>query len=234
MLTRALIVLLLVLNIGVALWWSTRALPESAAAGAAPEGVARLQLVAEGAGSPAPERARATAAPTPTAAGTGAPRVCISLGPFDDPGTAGRARALLETRVLQVQQREAVAGPVRGWNVLLPRFASLEAAQAAADRVRAAGFSDYFVVREGPNANSLALGRYTAESSAKRRVSALTAAGFPARAEPIGAAKRYWLDVSAATPFDANAAQAQAGARQQLPLDCAAPRRSPAPSGGTG
>lgn len=223
MLTRALIVLLLVLNLGVALWWSMRAPPTAVEAPSQPPGVARLQLASEVAGSSPvlpvlPAGGRDKAAQTAPAAKR--PRVCISLGPFADVGATERAREQLKPQVLRVDRREVYAGQIRGWNVMLPRFATLEEAQAAAGRVQAAGFSDYFVVRDGPNANSLALGRYGAESSAKRRVAELTAAGFPARLEPIGGVASYWLDISANEPFDVDAAQARVGAPQRQPLEC--------------
>ncbi len=227
MLIRALIVLLLVLNLGVALWWSMRTPPIAVEARSQPPGVARLQLVSEVAGSspalPAGSRNRAAEAAL-AAPMRDLPRVCVSLGPFADADATARAREQLMPQVLRVDRREVYAGQIRGWNVMLPRFATLEEAQAAAARVQAAGFSDYFVVRDGPSANSLALGRYGAESSAKRRVAELTAAGFPARLEPIGGVASYWLDISANAPFDADAAQARVGALQQQPLECPSTR----------
>lgn len=48
MLTRALIVLLVLLNVSVALWWLLRAEPASGPATAAPTGVAELRLLAAG------------------------------------------------------------------------------------------------------------------------------------------------------------------------------------------
>ena len=47
MLIRALIVLLVVLNLGAAAWWLTRPMPEPVAPADLPAGVARLQLVDE-------------------------------------------------------------------------------------------------------------------------------------------------------------------------------------------
>lgn len=227
MLIRALIVLLLVLNVGVALWWSMRTAPIAIEVPSQPPGVARLQLASEAAGSspvlPAGGPARVEASARATSL-RDLPRVCISLGPYADPGAAEQARQQLKPLVLRVERREVFAGPVRGWNVLLPRFATVEEAQATAARVQAAGFDDYFVVRTGPNANSLALGRYGAESSARRRVAELTAAGFPALLEPIGGVPSYWLDISASATFDADAAQARVGALQQQPLACPAAR----------
>jgi hypothetical protein len=66
MLVRALLVLLLMLNLGVTAWWGLRTPPASPAPAASPLGVARLQLLAE---RDAPTRPAAQpAAPNPSAA----------------------------------------------------------------------------------------------------------------------------------------------------------------------
>ena len=110
----------------------------------------------------------------------------------------------------------------RGWRVQVPPQASPEAAQAMAQRIAAAGFSDLLVVRDGAEANAIALGRFDAQDAASRHAAALVAAGFPARAEPLGDPRRTtWLDIVAAAGFDAAAAQATAAAPQRRSLDCA-------------
>ena len=60
MLIRALIVLLIVLNLGVAAWWISRPIAQAPALPEQPAGVARLQLLAE-------IRATAKAMPAPSA-----------------------------------------------------------------------------------------------------------------------------------------------------------------------
>ena len=90
-----------------------------------------------------------------------------------------------------------------------------------AQRIAAAGFSDYLVLHEGADANAIALGRYAGEGAARDRVSALVAAGFPARAEPlVDGVPTTWLDIAAAAGFDAARAQAAASATRREPLDC--------------
>ncbi|HEX2082797.1 MAG TPA: SPOR domain-containing protein [Xanthomonadaceae bacterium] len=67
MLTRALIVLLLVLNLGVAAWWWLRPAPPAPSAPAQLEGVPRLRLVGEaGPRAPAASAASASASSTST------------------------------------------------------------------------------------------------------------------------------------------------------------------------
>jgi hypothetical protein len=224
MLARALIVLLLVLNLGVATWWATRRSPPPPVV-LQPSGIARLQLLSE-----APKRATArpvAVMPAVTkesdaAATAPVPAQCFSFGPFADAAAAAIARARLQTMVTRVAAREQPATPARGWRVQTLPLASPEAAQAMAQRIAAAGFSDFMIVREGAEANAIALGRYGSEDTARRRAAALATAGIEARAEPLGDAQATtWLDVAAAAGFNAASAQAAIAAPQRRPLDCA-------------
>ena len=238
MVTRALLILLLVLNVGVATWWATRTSPSLPTAAEPPPGVARLQLVGEASGAVAamvPMATPAAAAVQPDAVASPAAAVavdspapqCFSFGPFTD----GQAVIAAQARLQPLTQRIVVRDrdPARGWRVLLPALPSAEQAEATAQRIAAAGFSDYFVVREGAEANSIALGRYGNETAARRHAAAVVAAGFAARAEALGVTQT-WLDVSAAPGFDAPAAQRLAAAPERRSLDCAALPTSPAAS----
>ncbi len=235
---RALVVLLVVLNLGVAAWWALRAPPAPAAAPESPAGVARLQLVSEVATKAAPATTApavvappekpATPTPPPMAtvasapeAAPPAPTQCYSFGPFAEVAAAQNAQSVLQAVSQRVTQREERSGGSRGWRVYLPSAASLADAQAMTQRITAAGFSDFFIVRDGAEANSIALGRYRSEESAKRRTDALVAAGFPARAETLGDGKvAYWLDVLPASGFDIARAQAAVTVPSRR-LDCA-------------
>lgn len=212
MLTRALIVLLLVLNLGVALWWANRPAPPAPAAEAPAAGVERLQLVAEHDGT--------LAAPVPAP-----PTVdhCLRLGPFATAEAAATARAWLQARAVQARPHSDYAGTARSWKVLLPPAADIAAAEAAARRIAAAGFRDWFVIREGEDARAVALGLYRNEGAARERVDALQAAGFPVELVPVGAGPaRHWLDVAAPAGLLAADAQAGTAAPGVEPLDCAA------------
>lgn len=214
MLIRAVIVLLLVLNIGVATWWLTRASPEPAAI-AAPSSAPPLQLV-DGS-RPLPT---AAAVPAPEAS-LPSPDLCISFGPFASAEAAAEARRRVRPLLERERVREIAAGPNRGWKVWLPTYPSVEEVEAVSARVAAAGFSDRFVVREGPDANSLALGRFASEAPARQHAAALVAAGFPARAEPIGTGRvSHWLDV-AVHPESAPRLRPLAAAREAREFDCA-------------
>ena len=239
MVTRALLILLLVLNVGVATWWATRTSPSLPTAAEPPPGVARLQLVGEGSGAVAamaPMATPAAAAVQPDAVASPAAAVavdspapqCFSFGPFTDGQAVIAAQARLQPLTQRIVVRER-RDSGRGWRVLLPPLPSAEQAEATAQRIAAAGFGDYFVVREGAEANSIALGRYGNETAARRHAAAVVAAGFAARAEALGVTQT-WLDVSAAPGFDAPAAQRLAAAPERRSLDCAALPTSPAAS----
>lgn len=236
MLVRALIILLSVLNLGVAAWWIAHdPLPPPAPA-QVPAGVTRLQLIDEGVSAhkpvPAPDAAASTpAVPLPPAAtdAINAPPAqhCFSFGPFASQGAAAAAAAELGPSVQKATTREqaGAATPARGWRVYLPPLPSLEQAQAVAQRIGAAGFDDFLVVREGAEANSIALGRYRSEEGARKRADALIAAGFAARTAALGepgAATTAWLDVVADEAFDPRRAQATVAAAQYRKADCPA------------
>src|SRR5690606_4415070 len=155
MLIRAAIVLLLVLNLGVAAWWVLHDAPPAPAV-PQPSGVPRLQLLDES--TPAGDDAPGNQAP--------------ALASSAVPTAPGACRG--------------PAGQGANWRVYLPDLESPEAAQAMAARIGAAGFSDFLVMREG-DANSIALGLFSALDGAQRRVDALQAAGFPARCARIAA-----------------------------------------------
>lgn len=235
MLARALIVLLVVLNIGVATWWATRSDTPTVTTTAVPlDGVERLQLSREvprrnvtKAPSPAtPSQSPATSA----AAATIEPAVavapvleqCYSLGPFADAAAGEAARKRLQPRASRLHVRQAASVQARDWRVWLPPLAERAAAQAMASRISAAGFDDYYIVAAGDEANSIALGRYRSEESARRHEAALHAGGFAeVRAEALGPAlpPQAWIDVAVTTPFDAAERSALGGAGIES-VDC--------------
>lgn len=229
---RASIVLLAVLNLGVAAWWLLRPEAVPPPIVEAPSGIARLQLLSERVGpAPAPVEATAAAkpdeskAPTPPAAATVAVPVaverCYSLGPFADAAALAAAQSALRPGALRLRTRETREGGGRGWRVYLPAAADRAAANANADRLKAAGFTDLLVVGDGAEANSVALGRFSSEPRAQQHAQALRAAGFAARAEPLGEVRTSrWVDLAAGEGFDTAAARRASGAAQSRTIDC--------------
>jgi len=263
MLARSLIVLLVVLNVGVALWWLARgdAAPVPVEA-ALPDGVARLQLVGEAGATPSSTPASASpsvtagdeppasetaaddasapspepvvdASPEPASGETGpavAALQCYALGPFTDAGKLAAAQRALQPRVARLHVREAPSTARADWRVWLPPQPDRAAAQALVERIVAAGFSDYYIVASGEQANSVALGLYGSEASARRRQSALHAAGFTeVQADAVGDTPpaTRWIDVASAAPLAAADGRAL-GAAKVEPLDCAAVPATPA------
>ncbi|MCL1634700.1 SPOR domain-containing protein [Luteimonas sp. SX5] len=223
MFARALIVLLIAINVGVAMWWLLRGEPPAPPAFAQPAGVPRLQLLSEAkplAAAPAPTApVPVVAAPAPVA-----PNQCFSLGPFATSTTLREASAKLRPQVVRLSARETTPANARGYTVLMPSLATRELAQAAAERIKAAGFDDYLLINEGADANGIALGRYGSQESAQRRQAALQAAGFAAEIRPIGDAGPAWLDIEARAGLDLAKLRTDAGAAQAQPLDCASLR----------
>jgi len=243
MLARALIVLLLILNLGVALWWITREAPPPAAEVALPPGAEPLRLLDESARPADPAASSPPAAATtqdpassvaePVAppledapAAQAAPAVastCHAFGPFADAAAAERARAQLQPVALRLSTRESRSAP-RGWSVHLPALADRAAAGAMAARLVEAGFRDHYLMPAAENGTvDIALGRFGNEAAAQRHRAALRAAGFEAVAEPIGDAgdARYWIDVAVGEHADLAVLRRASGAAQAERIDCA-------------
>lgn len=236
MLTRALIVLLIVLNAGVALWWATRPASvattptQNDAASPMQDGIARLQLLAEVphwalARKPLPpiELPLPSASASPATVPNTTQRRCFTVGPFKDAQALATARARLQPKVAELRTRQAITSTARGWRVSMPPLADRAAAQAMAERLKAAGFDDYLIVSDGEEANGIALGRYGGESIARQRETALRAAGFEtALAQPLGATEATWLDIAVTdAAFDPARAGEATGATRADALDCA-------------
>lgn len=234
---RALLVLLVVLNLGVGAWWLFHDDAAPPAQDDPPSGVARLALASEhpelrpppSPVAPPPAAAPSAGAPpaeAPAPTPTPVADTCLRLGPYADADAAGKARDTLRADARRIAVREqAQAGRDRGWRVYLPPAADRAAADATAERLRAAGFQDLLVVGNGAEANGIALGRFSSEDRARQHAEALRAAGFEAKAEALGEAKTaYWVELTVAGAADAAALRRRAGAAQARPIDCAGPR----------
>lgn len=240
MLIRALIVLLVVLNLGVAAWWFSRPEPAPPPLPEIPAGVTTLALVEEkaaptaraaiAAATPAATPAvlpPASAPPPPTVAAPVAPRVCFRVGPFAERAVAEQSRGRLDPTIGRAILREAQGAGASGYRVSLPPAATREAAMATAERIGAAGFDDFLVINQGEETNGIALGRYRNREGAERRQSQLVAAGFPARIHAIGeeGPSRWWLDVAAPAGTRVVALQPLAGGVAVAAQDCPAALR---------
>ncbi|HZF98377.1 MAG TPA: SPOR domain-containing protein [Pseudoxanthomonas sp.] len=243
MLMRALIVLLLVLNLGVAAWWVARPTAAAPAPDLQPADVPRLQLLGEtvaprvpeapadpaaSAPPPAPEASATVAAangtgPAAAQAETVQPAQCFSLGPFDSEAGTRAALSALGLEARRASRRQQPGRGASGYKVYLPAMEDRAAAQAMAARIGAAGFDDYLIINSGELANAIALGLFGTKQAAERRVAALQAAGFAAQIQPTGSEKaaQWWLDLRAPAGLSRQQAQARSLAAQSWPLDCA-------------
>lgn len=240
MFARMLLVWLLLMNLGVAAWWVLQR-PASIPASAPPQSseLPVLRLRSEGlpidgdaskdalATQSAPPVAEATSPPqaiAPPAAEQPQAPVCASFGPFADEAAANAARRRLTGPDIRATLRRLETRSAgRGYNVLLSPQADRDAAQAMAERLRAAGFRDLIIINQGENANGIALGRFSREENANRHQQTLQAKGFPARVEPAGGtagAAQFWLDVRANPGFDPAAIQRAIVAPAHQPRPC--------------
>jgi hypothetical protein len=210
MFPRALLVLLVILNLGVAAWWLARPAASEPTLPAAHEGVPRLQLVGEA----------GQAAPAPAAA---APAVCLRLGPYADTAELQRARLHLQSLAIDASVVRESREPVARWRVMLPPAAGEEDAEALAGRIAAAGFDDLHVVEQGPEAGSIALGLFTRDVAARMHRDALRAAGFDARLYPDGGDAQWLLvslDAAQAQDLDERHLRAELGALRAETVPC--------------
>ena len=164
MITRAIIVLLVCMNLGVAAWWYwhrdplTTPLPRNEA------GVASIPLLGEVKSLPKVTAVESIAAPRIIAT------ACISLGPFSTPAALRQAMTELTTHASAIQYREVIATELRGYRVFMPPATdgsgALEMARALSQR----GVRDYYIVTVGEQANTVSLGIYRdLENATKRR-----------------------------------------------------------------
>jgi len=240
MYVRALIVVLAILNTGVALWWGLRPSPPPPVPPSAPTGVASLQLiapptavaaVATTAEAAAPPPAAAAPAPAPaSAAPTAAKAVattvkpasdlrCLSFGPYPSRDGAEATRMVAGSLLSDARVHEVAGADASSFRVMLPSVGNREQAQALVARIKAAGIGDYYVINQGDN-NDVAMGQYRNREGAERRQSELAAKGFSAEVLASGGSgqSRWWLDARTAADDAALRALRAPGQRSR---DCA-------------
>ncbi len=235
MILRAAIVFLLMLNLGVAVWWLGGAsLRAASVTPVTDDGLPGLRLAHEpvvakpvvssaGASSAQPVTAVAAtvAAEQPVApvVPVAATALCLSFGPFDDAAARDAVRPRLQALALKLVARDAKARAGRGWRVYMPPLASRDEAQELVEKIKATGINDWYIIANGSEANSIALGRYGSEDSARRRQAQLAEKGFTASAESLGdTLPQWWLDAR----FPAGASRVTLAAiATSKSLDCA-------------
>ncbi|HET8818999.1 MAG TPA: hypothetical protein VFM73_05590 [Xanthomonadaceae bacterium] len=202
MFPRALLVLLAVMNIAVALWWIAH--PADATSPPAtdlPVGVPALRLLGEVQAAPPVE-----------------PERCYRFGPYSDPATLEAARVAAGELAPRVEV-VTVPGPAAdAWRVAAPPPPDGDTA-ALATRIVDAGFVDTMIIAEGPEAGSIALGRFSTAEAAGRRQAALREGGFDAQVHPVGG-NTDWLRLPLPGEPVLLEVRAALAALQAQPVDC--------------
>lgn len=196
MLSRIVVLLLLVMNLGVGLWWWLRPLPPERVVVAVDPGMPALKLLSEQAlasGAP-PDEAEAVGPPKPVAAPEA--RDCLQLGPWVTQVDLRRAMNVLTPVANRIQFRETREIIRRGYRIFLPSPGSREQALGIARELSARGLTDYYVVTAGNDQNSISLGLFRDENNANARLRQVRAQGFDAQLEPRNdELPQYWIDI---------------------------------------
>ncbi len=199
MMSRALVVLLVCLNLGVAAWWWQHRVPAPVAPPAADAGVGSLVLLGEAEPVPTGDQAELGAVP---ALMPDAP-ACLSLGPFGTPAELRAAMNALTPAVGRIQYREVTATQLRGYRVYLAASNNREAALATVRQLAARGITDYYVVTAGVDQNTVSLGQYRDLANAERRRDDVAKQGFQPVLEPrTEDTPQWWIDLAAEPGLD--------------------------------
>ena len=199
MLLRALIVLLLCMNVGVAVWWASHREPAPVAVPATDKDVPSLVLLSEAERKPVVDAAELAEAPAELSPDA----VCLSIGPFSTPAHLRLAMDLMLPRVERIQFREVPAVALRGYRVYLPPAASRAEALQTARALSAKGISDYYVVTAGGDQNTVSLGIFRELENATQRREAVAALGYSPVIEPrTEQVPQWWIDVAALPGLD--------------------------------
>lgn len=204
MLSRALIALLLTMNLGVALWLWLRPVPESVEPQMrADDATPSLVLLSEEDSEPDATGtvAEPDSPPEPT---PGLDRLaCIEIGPFLTQADLRRAMNAFTPSAERLQFRETRALASRGYWVYLPAQGTRDAALAAARELSGKGLRDYYVVTAGERENTISLGLFRELSNAQQRHAQVRAMGFDAQLQPRSdEIPNYWIDLAVEAGLD--------------------------------
>ena len=221
MLLRALVLLLLAMNVGVAAWWALRPPPTPAVSEPAVDpDVPPLVLLADRERGPEAQVAEEVGPPEPI--DQRAPQQCVEIGPLLTQADLRRAMSALTPLAERIQFRETSAVVRRGFRVFLPAPSTREAALAEARGLFGKGIRDYYVVTAGEEENTISFGLYRSESNALTRQQEILGFGVEAQVEPRNEnIPQYWidLDVDAGTDWRAALGGYSGVASREIPCD---------------
>ena len=125
------------------------------------------------------------------------PVQCVSVGPFDDPATSGKAATVLLAKGFTPQQRVVESSAVRRLWVYLDQFRSDATEERVLHRLEGAGIDDAEAMPAAAGGRRVSLGLFTDNLKAQSRIRAVRAMGFhPLTAERVLPGAVYWLDLT--------------------------------------
>lgn len=191
---RGLIVLLVVVNLLIALWWWVGR-PVDPPAQAPALDASPLVLLNEIAAELHVNKDHREPALLPGAFAPASQPQCRTLGPLFDRDLAMAARVRMEAVGLMAVPRAEDASQRLGFRVHTPPQADRPQADQLVERLRRAGIRDFFVVADGEFRHSVSLGVFSQEQGAASHADRLRGLGFEvAIGERRRAITAWWLD----------------------------------------
>lgn len=221
---RALLLALILANLGLFAWYHWYVLPNQSAPALAPPLTGQpLRLMSEL--SPTERKAVASAAAPAAATQTGfssttvpaggtvafssttvpaattagitaaAAQVCVSYGPFPSADAVNLGLSRLKLLGLSAGSRSVAGKAKHGYWVYLPPFGSRKEADAAAALLKKKGVTDIYVVADEANRNAVSLGVFSQKAFAEQREKEIRKLGMRAlMADRFRDEPVYWLD----------------------------------------
>ncbi len=194
MITRVIVFILLLANLGYYAWTLDRA-PRAQQA-LPPLAGDRLQLLSERSDLEVESTAAAVASVATSTAETARPGIqCFSLGPFLSQADLRRAINALRPSSRRLTERRETVDQNDGYWVFLPASGDRSAALALARELSEAGIRDYYVGTGGDAENTVSLGVFGEEANANSRALSVRRLGFDAQvSQRTESVTRYWID----------------------------------------
>jgi hypothetical protein len=133
---------------------------------------------------------------------------CVSVGPFEDLASVGRAAATLQERGLKTRQRAEEGSGWTGYWVYVGGLASAEDQSRGLRRLERGGIADAHAMAESREGRRISLGVFSERARADRRAKAVAALGMkPEIVERRQTGAAYWIDFELAARDSAIAAE---------------------------
>jgi cell division septation protein DedD len=201
---RALIVMLVLANLGFAAWALLIDRPMEIAAARDISHLPTLVLAGDAApAAPAASSAAKAATGAPTVAGPTRPVHCVTVGPFADLAAAAAASALLQSRGFTPAQRDEPGPDLIAYSVYLDDVRSEAAATRMLQKLHSNGIADARVMPIATAAEALrvSVGLFNERKGAERRVKQVKSLGLSAAiTEQHQPQATYWVNINLSSP----------------------------------